>query len=175
MTNYRRVKIEGRMYFFTVNCVQRAGNYLLIDNIKTLRKVFHKVRDAHSFEIVAMVVLPEHFHCIWTLPEGDSDYSSRWALIKSGFSRSIPNGEPCSNSRLLRGERGLWQRRFWEHLIRDDEDLKRHIDCIHWNPVKHGLVARVQDWPYSSFHRYTRRGFYPVDWACESGGDVGGE
>jgi putative transposase len=140
---------------------------MLLDNVDLLRRVFRKVRNRHPFAIDAIVVLPEHLHCIWTLPDGDSDYRKRWALIKAGFSRGIPVGERRSESRVKRGERGIWQRRYWEHMIRDDRDLERHVDYIHWNPVKHGWVRRAGDWPHSSFHAYVRRGLYPADWACD--------
>ena len=115
-----------------------------------------------------MVVLPEHLHAILTLPEGDSDCATRWALIKANFSRFLPRTEPISTSRAAKGERGIWQRRYWEHLIRDDEDLDRHVDYIHWNPVKHGLVARPSDWPHSSIHRYIANGILPADWGGTS-------
>ena len=115
-----------------------------------------------------MVVLPDHLHVIWTLPEDDANFATRWRLIKSRFSHAIPAGESVSNSRLTKGERGIWQRRFWEHTIRDENDFARHVDYIHINPVKHGLVTRVVDWPYSSFHRLVKLGVYPEDWA----GDV---
>jgi len=167
MTEYRRAKIQGATYFFTVNCAERHGNHLLVDSIDLLRQIFRKVKSEDPFEIDAMVVLPEHLHCIWTLPPGDADYQTHWALIKAGFSRAIPVGERRSMSRIKRGERGIWQRRYWEHLIRDDQDFERHVDYIHWNPVKHGWVRRVGDWPHSSFHAYVRRGIYPVNWACE--------
>ena len=167
MTRYRRAQVEGASYFFTVNCAERHGNQLLVNHIDLLRQVFRKVKKGHSFHIDAITVLPDHLHCIWTLPAGDSDYKTRWALIKSGFSRGIPPGEKCSRSRMKRGERGIWQRRYWEHMIRDDRDYQRHVDYIHWNPVKHGWVNRVRDWPHSSFHAYVRRGALPHDWACE--------
>ncbi len=114
-----------------------------------------------------MAVLPEHLHCIGTLPPGDADCKTRWALIKVGFSRAIRAGERRSVSRKKRGERGIWQRRYWEHLIRDEQDVERHVDYIHWNPVKHGWVTCPRDWPYSSFHAYVRRGVYPSNWASE--------
>jgi putative transposase len=174
MTEYRRAKLEGATYFFTVNCAERHGNHLLVDSIDLLRQIFRKVKSEHPFEIDAIVVLPEHLHCIWTLPPGDADYQTRWALIKAGFSRAIPAGERQSASRIKRGERGIWQRRYWEHLIRDDQDFERHVDYIHWNPVKHGWVRRVGDWPHSSFHAYVRRGIYPADWACEPSGTIDG-
>ena len=168
MTNYRRPGIKGSTYFFTVNLAVRHNNSLLVDNIEGLRDVFRKVKYKHPFKIDAIVVLPEHLHCIWTLPSGDARFDIRWGKIKSGFSRLIPAGEKRSASRLKRGERGIWQRRYWEHLIRDETDLRHHINYIHWNPVKHGWVKRVKDWPYSSFHDYVKRGIYPADWAAES-------
>ncbi len=174
MTEYRRAKIQGATYFFTVNCAERHGNHLLVDHIDLLRQIFRKVKSGHPFEIDAMVVLPEHLHCIWTLPPGDADYKTRWALIKAGFSRAIPAGDRRSASRIKRGERGIWQRRYWEHLIRDDRDFERHVDYIHWNPVKHGWARRVGDWPHSSFHAYVRRGIYPADWAWEPSGTTDG-
>lgn len=168
MTEYRRAKVEGATYFFTVNCAQRRENRLLTDHIEALRQAFRQVKAAHPFKIEAIVILPEHLHCIWSLPYYDADYQTRWALIKAGFSRMIPVvGERRSESRRVRGERGIWQRRFWEHLIRDNQDLEQHVDYIHWNPIKHGWVRRVKDWPHSSFHTYVERGFYPIDWACE--------
>ena len=167
MTEYRRVKVGGATYFFTVNCAERSGNFILVNNVNLLRSVFRKVKADHPFKIDAMVVLPEHLHCIWTLPPGDADYKTRWALIKAGFSRGIPSSERRSESRIKRGERGIWQRRYWEHLVRDEEDFQRHVDYIHWNPVKHGWVKRVNDWPHSSFHNYVRRSIYPYNWACE--------
>ena len=167
MTEYRRAYVAGATWFFTVNLAERQGNPLLVENIDLLRQVFRKVKDGHPFEMDAVVVLPDHLHCIWTLPDGDADYKTRWALIKAGFSREIPIGERRSESRRNRGERGIWQRRFWEHMIRDERDFSHHIDYIHWNPVKHGWVKRVGDWPHSSFHAYVRRGLYSVDWACD--------
>ena len=176
MTEYRRPTVAGATYFFTVNCAQRRGHRLLIEHIESLRDAFRTVKARHPFAIEAIVVLPDHLHCLWTLPPGDADYKTRWALIKAGFSRCVPPGERRSRSRTNRGERGIWQRRYWEHLIRDDEDYRRHADYIHWNPVKHGWVKRVRDWPYSSFHAYVRRGVYPADWAGEVDDSIlGGE
>ena len=165
MTEYRRAKIEGATYFFTVNCAQRRGNQLLVQHIDLLRQAFRRVKNRHPFKIDALVVLPDHLHCIWTLPTNDADYKTRWALIKAGFSRGIPSDESRSQSRMKRGERGIWQRRYWEHVIRDERDFRRHLDYIHWNPVKHGWVNRVRDWPHSSFHAYMRRGIVAADWA----------
>ena len=167
MTEYRRTKIQGATYFFTVNCAERHNNRILKNNIDVLRQVFRQVKQKHPFKIDAIVILPEHLHCIWTLPPDDADYSLRWNLIKSGFSRLITGNERRSDSRVKRGERGIWQRRYWEHMIRDEKDFERHVDYIHWNPVKHDWVKRVSDWPYSSFHTYVRKGVYSVNWACE--------
>jgi REP element-mobilizing transposase RayT len=110
-----------------------------------------------------MVVLPDHLHAIWTMPPGDADFATRRRLIKTGFSRRLPAGERISHSRVVKGERGIGQRRYWEHTIRDERDFARHVDCIHINPVKHGLVTRVRDWPHSSFHRMVKLGDYPED------------
>ena len=115
-----------------------------------------------------MVVLPDHLHAVWTMPEGDADFATRWRLIKTNFSRHLSVSERISESRYAKGERGIWQRRYWEHTIRDESDFARHVDYIHINLVKHGLVTRVRDWPYSSFHRMVKLGFLLEDWA----GDV---
>ena len=174
MTEYRRAHIPGATWFFTVNLAERHGNRLLVSNIDLLRQVFRQIKSRHPFAIDAMVVLPEHLHCIWTLPAGDSDYQTRWTLIKAGFSRQLPAGKRRSPSRVQRGKRGIWQRRFWEHVIRDEQDFTRHVDYIHWNPVKHGWVRRVGDWPHSSFHAYVRRGLYSPDWACDPDASING-
>ena len=163
MTDYRRVKLEGRQYFFTLALADRRTG-LLTENIQSLRAAFRSVKCGHPYAVEAVVILPDHLHTIWRLPSGDSDFSLRWRLIKTTFSRGLPHGEVRSASRIARHERGIWQRRFWEHAIRDEADLVRHIDYIHFNPVKHGHVARVSDWPYSSFHRFVRLGLLPEDW-----------
>ena len=164
MTDYRRIYIPGAIWFFTVNLAERKGNQLLLEHIEKLRESFIKVSKDHPFKIIAIVVLPDHLHCLLSLPEGDSDFSTRWGLIKANFSRSIAKGEKVSNSRSKRSERGIWQRRFWEHLIRDEKDLSAHLDYIHWNPVKHGLTKNAADWKYSSFQRFVKAGFYPENW-----------
>jgi putative transposase len=164
MTNYRRNFVPGGTFFFTVNMAERRLR-LLTEHIDLLRAAFRATRLRHPFTIDAIVVLPDHLHAIWTLPEDDADFATRWRLLKSPFSRALPGGERISNSRLRKGERGIWQRRYWEHTIRDEMDRTRHIDYIHINPVKHGHVTRVRDWPYSSFHRMVRLGTYPEDWA----------
>lgn len=124
------------------------------------------MRRDRPFRVDAIVILPDHLHCIWTLPEGDADFSSRWHAIKSGFARRTPHDESLSARRRQKGERGIWHRRFWEHAIRDDRDGSNHVDYIHFNPVKHGHVTRVRDWPHSSFHRFVRDGRYPIDWVA---------
>jgi putative transposase len=130
MTQYRRFQHPGATWFFTVNLAERRGNRLLLDRIDALRTAFSDVKFKRPFPIDAIVILPDHLHCIWTLPEGDSDFSTRGGLIKAHFSRQIAKGERISKSRDKRGERGLWQRRFWEHLIRDETDYRLHVDYI---------------------------------------------
>jgi len=166
MSNYLRVRVPGGTYFFTVNLADRK-RCLLVEHVDVLRESFHVTRAARPFDMLAVVILPDHLHCIWRLPEGDADNANRWAQIKSGFPRRLSAGERRSASRLSRRERGIWQRRYWEHLVRDDDDLHRHVDYIHINPLKHGHVARVADWPHSSFHAWVERGVYPPDWATE--------
>jgi putative transposase len=170
MTNYRRNFVPGGSYFFTVNLADRRER-LLTENISCLRNAFRYTRTRHPFTIEAIVILPDHLHVIWSLPEGDADFAVRWRLIKSSFTRALPSGEPISQSRASRGERGIWQRRYWEHTLRDEDDFARHVDYINFNPVKHGHVRRVKDWPYSSFHRMVRLGVYPEDWAGDAGQD----
>jgi putative transposase len=160
---YRRVMIAGATYFFTVNLADRSRR-LLVEQVADLREVVRRVRQAHPLEILAWCVLPEHLHAVWTLPPGDADYAMRWTLIKAGFSRCVVKDEHISDSRLLKGERGIWQRRYWEHVIRDDRDLERHIDYTHFNPVKHGYVQAVREWPYSSFHAHVRKGWLSKEW-----------
>ncbi len=164
MPTYRRNLITGGCYFFTVNLADRHSR-LLVENVDFLRAAFRSVRQRHPFNIDAIVVLPDHLHAVWTLPAGDADFATRWRLIKATFSRRLPQGERISPSRLRRRERGIWQRRYWEHTIRNDDDFARHVDYIHFNPVKHGHVDHVAAWPYSSFHRMVRVGLYPASWA----------
>jgi len=175
MTAYRRVRVPGATWFFTVALARRRGNRLLVKRVANLREAFRHVQTRHPFRIDAIAILPEHLHCLWTLPPDDADFSLRWGLIKARFSRAIPHGEQLSASRATRGERGLWQRRFWEHLIRDEDDYARHVDYIHWNPVKHGHAAQPGDWPYSSFHRHVKDGLLPADWGVgnDPEGDFG--
>lgn len=167
--NYRRAFLPGRTYFFTaVTCVRQR----LFDdssNVSLLRDAFRYVMDRHPFEINACVILPDHIHTIWTLAEDDGDYPTRWRLLKSFFTRKLitRSKELITSSRKMKGEQAVWQRRYWEHLIIDAEDLDRHLNYIHYNPVKHGLVKQVKDWPWSSFHRFVRSGLYPADWGSD--------
>jgi putative transposase len=170
MTNYRRNFLSGGSFFFTVNLAERRLS-LLTEHIDVLRKAFRYARQRHLFTIEAIVVLPDHLHTVWTLPDGDADFALRWRLIKSAFSRHLPDGERISESRADKAERGIWQRRYWEHTLRDERDFERHVDYIHFNPVKHGHVSQVKDWPYSSFHRLVRLGIYPLDWAGDAADD----
>src|SRR5262245_6940793 len=170
MTGYRRNFIPGGSFFFTVNLADRRSR-LLTEQIDLLRAAFRDIRARHPFAIEAIVVLPDHLHAIWTLPEGDADFAMRWRLIKSAFSRGLPQSERVSTSRLSKGERGIWQRRYWEHTLRDERDFECHADYIHFNPVKHGHVTQVKDWPYSSFHRMVRTGIYQEDWGGDTAND----
>jgi len=166
MSRYRRAKIEGGSYFFTLVLADRSSD-LLVRHIGRPRHVYRSVQRSRPFVTVAICILPDHLHAVWTLPLGDADFATRWSLIKAGFSRGLPPARH-SPSKLAKREKGLWQRRYWEHSIRDCVDLAKHVDYIHFNPVKHGLVTRVRDWPHSSFHQYVQRGALPLDW----GGDV---
>jgi putative transposase len=158
MSTYRRVRIPGGVYFFTVVTHQRAPIFTDPENVAHLREAFRKVMVARPFEMEAVVILPDHLHCLWRLPEGDDDFSGRWREIKKVASRGV---NPTTNTR---GERPVWQRRFWEHAIRDEADWRSHMDYIHYNPVKHGLVTRPTDWPWSSFSRAVARGWYEPAW-----------
>jgi|SRR5215212_4595322 len=172
MPNYRRALVPGACWFFTVNLLERRKT-LLVEHIAELRDAVARTRRSLPFVIDAFVVMPDHLHAV--LPSGDADFSTRWRLIKSGFARALPKRERLSSVRLTRNERGIWQRRFWEHLIRDEADYARHVEYCYINPMKHGLVERVRDWPHSSFHRDVRTGLVPLDWAgeIEHNGDFG--
>lgn len=164
MPDFHRYGVPGGCYFFTVNLLERRGNTLLTDRIEVLRDAVRRVRSARPFTIDASVVLPDHLHAVWTLPPGDDDFSTRWCLIKTFFARALPRTERLSRVRRADGERGIWQRRFWEHAISNDEDYAAHMDSVHFNPVKHGLVTSPADWPYSTFRSCAERGLYPLDW-----------
>ena len=190
MPDYRRARVKGGTFFFTVVSYQRRP-LLCNDDIRgALRQAVRIAQSERPFNIDAWVLLPDHLHCVWTLPPNDADFSMRWAMIKKYVtktahgarsapydsrpsavgcvSRTVTNGARSApykpQSKIRRHEGFLWQRRFWEHTIRDNEDLKRCLDYVHWNPVKHGHVSRVADWPFSTFHRYVRQGVYGPDW-----------
>lgn len=162
MPNYRRFRRKGATYFFTVNLAQ-SGSTLLTDEIDILRRAYGGVQKDLPFKTNAIVVLPDHLHAVWTLPAGDEDFSTRWKRIKRDFTVGTGKSFPRSQSKKRRGEAGVWQRRFWEHLVRDEADLENHLVYTWRNPVKHGLVWRSVDWPYSSIHRDIREGRLPRD------------
>ena len=163
MVRYRRNFVPGATYFFTVTLADRRSSFL-IDHVPALRAAFRTCRRERPFRIDAIVVLPDHLHAIFTLPQGDADFSARWRRIKGHFSSHMITSGAFAR-RHSNDDFALWQRRFWEHTIRNEADFARHVDYIHFNPVKHGLVTRVGDWPYSSFHQYVRQGLLPADWA----------
>ncbi|MEW4530245.1 transposase [Maioricimonas sp. JC845] len=167
MSNYRRLRF-GQVYFFTLVTYLRRPFLTTATARSALRDAIRSVRRDRPFDVLAIVLLPDHMHAVLELPRGDTDYSTRWRLIKTGFTRRWLDGSGReafrSASQVRRGERGVWQRRFFEHTCRDEQDLARCIEYVHINPVKHGLVERVRDWPWSSFHRYVRLGRYPADW-----------
>jgi len=167
MVNYRRNFVPGGMFFFTVTLADRRSS-VLVDHVDLLRNALRVARQERPFVIDAIVILPEHLHAILTLPPNDFDFSGRWRRIKGYFSSALIDAS-TQLKRRPNGSLALWQRRFWEHTIRDEGDFARHVDYIHFNPVKHTLVQRVCDWPYSSFHRYVRDGILPEDWAGDAG------
>jgi len=175
--HYRRARIQGGMYFFTVVTFRRRPILTCDAMRQSLREAVIETRKSHPFRIDAWVLLPDHLHCIWTLPSGDNRFSARWSLIKRYVSRGSGSlftfgAESLPSSRRSRNESGIWQRRFWEHAIRDQADFNRHVDYIHWNPVKHGLVQRPIDWPWSTFHRFVKAGVYPADWGGAAARDL---
>lgn len=168
MPNYRRASIAGATYFFTVVAYRRQ-RILCDDAVRfALRTAIAATRADRPFDILAWVLLPDHLHCIWTLPDGDADFATRWSMIKRRVSLacriSHRQTELLTASKRKHRESTLWQRRYWEHQIKDEADLARHVDYIHYNPVRHGLVARPADWPYSTLHRDIARGIYPLHW-----------
>ena len=158
MGNYRRAQVPGGVFFFTVVTYRRQPILTLSGIRLALRGALQKTRQRRPFVIDAMVILPDHLHCIWRLPEGDSDFSSRWREIKKATTRTVAS----TSTEFHRSH--VWQARFWEHAIRDEADWQRHVDYIHYNPVKHGYVPDPGDWAWSSFHRFRARGYYANDW-----------
>lgn len=173
MSRYRRCQ-EGSLYVFTL--VTEGRRALLTERParQALRQAIERVRQCYPFAIRGWVLLPDHLHCIWELPDHDRDYARRWSIIKRRTSQALALPGGTSLSRHLRRESPLWQRRFWEHQIRDERDYERHLDYLHWNPVRHGLVQQVADWPWSSFHRLVRQGLYPGDWGGTQAPDDAG-
>lgn len=165
--HYRRQRLEGGTYFFTVVTFERRP--ILVKKIDDLRRAFAIVMNDRPFVIDAHVIMPDHIHMIWTLPEGDADYPTRWRLVKHYFSRmNLPAaGESISLSRASKQERPLWQRRYWEHVIRDEQDMNNHIEYIHYNPVKHGVTGSPDEWEFSSFRKFVKNGYYPPSWKPE--------
>ena len=165
MVRYRRNSLPGGTFFITAALADRKSR-VLVEQVAPLRMAARVTRRDHPFRIDAIVLLPDHLHMLMTLPDGDADFSIRLSLMKRRFTEAMV-AAGAAVARRANGELALWQRRFWEHTIRDDRDFERHVDYIHYNPVKHGHVQRVSDWPYSSFHHYVRGGLLPGDW----GGD----
>jgi len=171
MSWYRRNYVPGGTYFFTVVTYRRRK--VLVDPLarRCLRESFETIKQKWPFELVAIVLLPDHLHAVWTLPTDDDKYSLRWRRIKEQFTRKFLAAggaeAPQTPSRIRQAYRGVWQKRFWEHTCRDEDDLKRCVDYVHWNAKKHELVGSVADWPWSSFHRFVRLGEYPSDWGSE--------
>jgi putative transposase len=172
---YRRERMAGGHYFFTVVTHKRQPVLTLPDTIERLRESVRREKQRHAFEIDAMVVLPDHLHCLWRLPEGDTDYSGRWSRIKRYFSTGCHDVTALMTpSRESKREKAVWQRRFWEHRIRDDEDWRRYMDYIHYNPVKHGCAVSPREWPYSSFLRCVKDGMYDPNWGVNGAVEIGG-
>ena len=168
--HYRRAIVPGGTFFFTLVTDHRRPILASAEAVDVLRNAFRSVRQSRPFEIDAIVVMPDHLHCIWTLPPDDADFSTRWRLIKSAFTRHCPDAcrRAPDAARLKKGEQAVWQHRYWEHQIRDETDFARHVDYIHYNPVRHSLVRSPAAWPYSSFDRYVKDGVYAPDWGCDS-------
>lgn len=174
MPEYRRIDAPGATIFFTVVTLGRRPILTVPGAVDALRSAMRREMEHHPFSIDGIVILPDHLHTIWTLPPGDSEFSMRWTKIKGDFTRAFlsaggPEG-PRNRSRRARGERGVWQRRFWDHVVRDDDEYAALMDYIHWNAVKHGYAGCPHEWPHSSFSERVRQGVYPADWMCQCGG-----
>jgi putative transposase len=168
MPDYRRSKDAGGIYFFTVVTFNRLPILTTPESMEIFHAAWNGVQKKHPFKTLAICVLPDHLHTVWQMPEDDDDYSMRWKEIKrqftAGYLEKIGSDGERNDSRVKRMEAAIWQRRFWEHTIRDDDDLHNHFDYIHYNPVKHGLVSDPADWPWSSYQRFAKSGFYPQGW-----------
>ena len=166
---YRRSKVNGACYFFTIVTYRRQPLLAEPITIDMLARAIDRIRERHPFLLEAQVVLPDHIHALWTLPEGDCNYPRRWRLIKEAFTREYVRAfgpTATDERRRARGERAVWQRRYWEHLIRSDRDFTAHVEYIHMNPVRHGLATAAKDWPHSTFMSWVERGLYEVTWGC---------
>lgn len=163
---YRRTFVPGGLFFFTMVTEKRRPLFASAEAVAVLREAFRTVRTARPFELDAIVVLPDHLHCIWTLPPGDADFATRWRLIKTWFTKHCdPALRPVRSCvRMRRHEQALWQHRYWEHMLRDERDFERHVEYIHYNPVKHGYAVSPLEWPHSSFRRYVDAGLYDAGW-----------
>lgn len=172
MSQYIRSHTKGATYFFTLVSYNRRRIFCEDDFLQTFKKSIKQVQQQYPFEIIAWVQLPDHIHCIWRMPTNDANYSMRWSQIKCLTTQACTQYhlpiDDLSRSKVKRNERGIWQRRFYEHQIKDEVDFIRHMDYLHFNPVKHGLVGKVSEWPYSSFHRYVKQGLYMEDWGNNS-------
>jgi putative transposase len=182
MPEYRRAYVEGGTFFFTIVTHQRRPLFSDAANVERLRSAIRQVKQERPFEIAAGVVLPDHSHFIWTLPEGDSDYSWRIGRMKVLFTKSLRGEESLGGaeevgsahptSREKHREADVWQRRFWEHVIRDERDLENHFNYLHYNPVKHGLANCPHEWASSSFQHWVKQGVYDPNWSCSCGGQI---
>ncbi len=167
---YRRAKIAGATYFFTVVTDGRRPIFKDATAVAMFDAGLKRIKDRHPFDVDAYVILPDHMHMLWTLPDGDANYSTRWRLIKEAFTKAytrLASPLPQNPSRRSKGEQAVWQRRFWEHVIRNDDDFTAHVEYIHYNPVRHELVAAARDWPHSSFSEWVERGAYEPHWGSD--------
>ena len=166
---YRRAFHPGGTFFFTLVTYDRKRVFDHAPTVEILRSAFRAVMVKRPFRIDAMVVLPDHLHCILTLPPDDVDYSIRWRLIKTWFTKhcDVESRQRAGSADVRKGEQALWQHRYWEHMVRDETDYQNHVEYIHYNPVKHGYVGSPKEWPYSSFHRFVGQGVYPADWGAD--------
>jgi putative transposase len=166
MPNYKRAYINGGTFFFTVVTYNRIPVFKNEPEIDLLKSCLTEVIQIHPFKIEAIVILPDHIHTLWKLPDDDNDFSTRWRIVKKKFSLKYPGliTPLITDSMLKKQEKGIWQRRFWEHLIRDEDDFNLHCDYIHYNPVKHGLVSSPEMWKYSSYNEFVEKGFSPKNW-----------
>jgi putative transposase len=176
MSRYLRYFVPGAMYFFTVVTHQRRGILATDLGRACLHNALETIRTRWPFDLTAIVLLPDHLHTVWTMPLGDAHYPRRWRRLKEEFTEAFLQGGgqegTVSASRRKRKERGIWQRRYWEHTLDDESDFERHMDYIHYNPVKHGFVKCPRDWPYSSFHRLVKEKIYAENWGCVENGPL---